>query len=419
MLRTECTADGSGWGRECPPLCDIPSGCRSFTGPWTVTRSPLRMLRRVAAFCRPLRPVLPLVSFPRSRSPVVGVLGLCPPPPPHATRHQHRGHLRDTSGSSSSSSSSATGFFFFFFLFNTPGCVLSMISSARSWTVNCCAEDRTSHGPAPHPTEAGGGWSGALRTAPMRFGHGMGHERRDQGREQPTQRKSCSIDMHTERARGQGRAHCIPHCRGLPQGIPCVMLIVWSPKCGSALWSCLRYSRRWDRIDLGCRWSVRRGGRRWVDGLDTTCAPGHPCKTESPSGPKCPQIKLRGFKGASTDKNRCQYVAAQHLVPNTSRSQTNAVPTPAVARLDKGEGGTTPTNTSIPPWAHRGTVTAESCTGDWDIRVASWRCAAMGFALSWHTQRGFPCSGSSATQTHVWPSVGRISHNRARKEVGS
>ena len=48
-----------------------------FTGPWTVTRSSLRMLRRVAAFCRPLRPVLPLVSFPRSRSPVVDVLGLC------------------------------------------------------------------------------------------------------------------------------------------------------------------------------------------------------------------------------------------------------------------------------------------------------------------------------------------------------
>ena len=60
-----------------PPLCDIPSGCCSFTGPWTVTRSPLRMLRRVAVFCRPLRPVLLLVSFPRSRSPVVGVLGLC------------------------------------------------------------------------------------------------------------------------------------------------------------------------------------------------------------------------------------------------------------------------------------------------------------------------------------------------------
>ena len=35
------------------------------------------MLGRVAAFCRPLRPVLLLVSFPRSRSPVVGVPGLC------------------------------------------------------------------------------------------------------------------------------------------------------------------------------------------------------------------------------------------------------------------------------------------------------------------------------------------------------
>ena len=60
-----------------PPLCDIPFGCCIFTGPWTVTRSSLRMLRRVAAFCRPLRPVLLLVLYPRSRSPVVGVLGLC------------------------------------------------------------------------------------------------------------------------------------------------------------------------------------------------------------------------------------------------------------------------------------------------------------------------------------------------------
>ena len=59
------------------PLCDIPSGCCSFTGPWTVTRSSLRMLRRVAVFCRPLRPVLLLVAFPRSQSPVVGVPGLC------------------------------------------------------------------------------------------------------------------------------------------------------------------------------------------------------------------------------------------------------------------------------------------------------------------------------------------------------
>ena len=49
----------------------------SVRGPWTVTRSSLRMLRPVAAFRRPLRPVLLLVSFPHSRSPVVGVLGLC------------------------------------------------------------------------------------------------------------------------------------------------------------------------------------------------------------------------------------------------------------------------------------------------------------------------------------------------------
>ena len=59
------------------PLCDILSGCCFFTGPWTVIRSSLRMLRRVAAFCQPPRPVLLLVSFPRSQGPVVGVLGLC------------------------------------------------------------------------------------------------------------------------------------------------------------------------------------------------------------------------------------------------------------------------------------------------------------------------------------------------------
>ena len=58
------------------PLCDTASGCCSFTGPWTVTRSSLRMLRWVGAFCRPLRPVFLLVSFPRSRSPVVGTLGV-------------------------------------------------------------------------------------------------------------------------------------------------------------------------------------------------------------------------------------------------------------------------------------------------------------------------------------------------------
>ena len=59
------------------PLWDIPLGCCFFTGPWTVTRSSFRMLRRVPVFCRPLRPLLLLVSFPRSRSPVVGVPGLC------------------------------------------------------------------------------------------------------------------------------------------------------------------------------------------------------------------------------------------------------------------------------------------------------------------------------------------------------
>ena len=57
------------------PLCDIPSGCCFFMGPCTVTCSSLRMLRWVAALCRPLRPVLLLVSFLRSRSPVVGVRG--------------------------------------------------------------------------------------------------------------------------------------------------------------------------------------------------------------------------------------------------------------------------------------------------------------------------------------------------------
>ena len=59
------------------PLCGIPSGCWFFTGPRTVTRSSLRMLRRFVAFCWLLRPVLLLVSFPHLWSPVVGVPGLC------------------------------------------------------------------------------------------------------------------------------------------------------------------------------------------------------------------------------------------------------------------------------------------------------------------------------------------------------
>ena len=55
------------------PPCDIPSGCCFFMGPWKVTRSSLRVLRQVAAFCRP---VFLLVSFSRWRSPVVGTLGV-------------------------------------------------------------------------------------------------------------------------------------------------------------------------------------------------------------------------------------------------------------------------------------------------------------------------------------------------------
>ena len=38
------------FGGPLPPLRDTPSGRGFFTGPWTVTRSSLRMLRRVAAF---------------------------------------------------------------------------------------------------------------------------------------------------------------------------------------------------------------------------------------------------------------------------------------------------------------------------------------------------------------------------------
>ena len=48
-----------GWKGGRYPLCDIPSGRCFSTGPWRVTRSSLRMLRRVAAFCRPLRPEVP------------------------------------------------------------------------------------------------------------------------------------------------------------------------------------------------------------------------------------------------------------------------------------------------------------------------------------------------------------------------
>ena len=63
---------------RCPPCVTFRLVVAPLRGPG---RSPvlnsLCMSRRVAAFCRLLRPVLLLVSFPRSRSPVVGVLGLC------------------------------------------------------------------------------------------------------------------------------------------------------------------------------------------------------------------------------------------------------------------------------------------------------------------------------------------------------
>ena len=59
------------------------------------------MLCRVAALCRSLRSVLLLVSFPRSRSPVVGELGLCwlrrvptHPPPKSETSGEKRDLLK-------------------------------------------------------------------------------------------------------------------------------------------------------------------------------------------------------------------------------------------------------------------------------------------------------------------------------------
>ena len=76
LKRVENRLLGKKGGEPDPPQCpcDIPSGCCFFTGPWTVTSPSLRVLRRVTAFCRPLQPVVLLVSFSR---PVVGVLGLC------------------------------------------------------------------------------------------------------------------------------------------------------------------------------------------------------------------------------------------------------------------------------------------------------------------------------------------------------
>ena len=66
------------------PLCPPPPPRVTFRwvavslrGPGQSPVRPFACCVGVAAFCRPLRPVLLLVSFPRSRSPVVGVPGLC------------------------------------------------------------------------------------------------------------------------------------------------------------------------------------------------------------------------------------------------------------------------------------------------------------------------------------------------------
>ena len=44
ILHFFCPPTQPSWFAPRPPLRDIPSGCRFFTGPWTVTRSSLRML---------------------------------------------------------------------------------------------------------------------------------------------------------------------------------------------------------------------------------------------------------------------------------------------------------------------------------------------------------------------------------------
>ena len=68
---------GGGGGTSGTPCMTFRLVVVSLRGPGQGPRSSLRVLLQVAAFCRPLRPVLLLVSFPRLRSPVVGVLGLC------------------------------------------------------------------------------------------------------------------------------------------------------------------------------------------------------------------------------------------------------------------------------------------------------------------------------------------------------
>ena len=65
----------SSWELKRAP-CVTFVGLLFLHGPWTVTDSSLRVLRRAAAFCRPLRPVFLLVSLLRWRIPGIGVLGV-------------------------------------------------------------------------------------------------------------------------------------------------------------------------------------------------------------------------------------------------------------------------------------------------------------------------------------------------------
>ena len=67
-----------------PPLCDMPSGCCSFTGPRTVARSSLRVLRRVSVFGRLLRPGVPRGVVSASAEPIrwpTGAVLVAAPPP--------------------------------------------------------------------------------------------------------------------------------------------------------------------------------------------------------------------------------------------------------------------------------------------------------------------------------------------------
>ena len=60
--------------KEDPPHVIFRLVCSFFTGPSTVTRSSLRMLRRVAVFCPPPPPPARELAFIRSHPPPTSVL---------------------------------------------------------------------------------------------------------------------------------------------------------------------------------------------------------------------------------------------------------------------------------------------------------------------------------------------------------